>query len=139
MIIGDKVILEEKELSKLFYCVLVSIEVEKTSFGSYEFYSDTLIFVLDENYSVGDMDFSIPKIQTKNRDGVDLFYDCSIMDIRNFSILNPEELSNKYIMSVGGLFVNEYYFLRYDQSDHSKRGIIIDIPKEDISKLRLML
>ena len=129
----DRVILEQKDLEKLFQDLFVTKDIVGQISNS--LYQGELIFALKRGFNISEFNFTIPDITVKNniRD-IQLSYKCSIIDYD--SIDERIHTKEKYdINTVYDIFESGYYFLYYDNDP--KQGIVINIDKEEISKFKL--
>lgn len=122
----DKVILERKDIEKLF-----RFTIQETLSGIGRKFK--LIFVLSEDFSIDDINFSIPDVKCIGGAGLHLHYQFMIAE--DDTPRNAIERGS--LIEIRSLF--DYYMVRYDKNNPSNKGIIIDIDKEEISKLKLML
>lgn len=129
----DKVVLEQKDIEKLFRGVFTT----KEDIGrvSDSLYCGELIFALKKEFTIDEINFTIPDINATNTQNIQLSYNCSITD---YDSIDDNLVEEKYdIVRIYDLFECEYYLLQYDYKDPNKQGIIIDIDKEEISKFKL--
>lgn len=122
----DKVILEQKDLEKLFRFVI------QESLGGIGL-KFKLIFVLSEDFSIDDINFTIPDVKCIGGNGTHLHYKFIITE--DDTPRNAIEYGS--LLEIRTMF--DYYLVEYDRYNPSNKGIIIDIDKEEISKLKLML
>lgn len=135
MIIEDsKVILEQKDLEKLFQGVFTTKEnIGKVSDS---LFCGELIFVLKKEFTLDEINFTIPDINVPSTiRNIQLSYNCSIS---NYDSIDDDLGEGEYeVVRIYDLFGGEYYLLQYDREDTKKQGIVIDIDKEEISKFKL--
>lgn len=139
MIIEDsKVILEQKDLEKLFQRVFTTTDnIGKVSDS---LFCGELIFVLKKEFTIDEINFTIPDINIPtSAKHIQLSYRCSITDYHSIDDSIDDNLGEeKYeVVSIYDLFEGGYYLLQYDYKDPNKQGIVIDIDKEEISKFKL--
>lgn len=130
----DKVILEQKDIEKLFEVVFITKEhIGKVSDS---LFCGELIFSLKKEYTIDEINFTIPDINIpSSANRIQLSYICLIT---NYDSIDDSLDEGKYdVVRIYNLFSERYYLLQYDREDPNKQGIIIDMNKDEISKFKL--